>query len=103
MAMVMMTTMARGKREGEQQDARKTIIPRRLVFASKTQVSGEASGLLWADIACKPPKLNLPQGPGTCNIMSYTVCTLDHRQSEHLMEAMLLNGRSCAGLGAMSL
>ena len=55
MAMVMMTTMARGKREAEQQYARKTIIARRLVFASKTQVSGEASCLLWADIAGKPP------------------------------------------------
>jgi len=52
MAMVMMTTMAKGKREGEQQDARKTVIARRLVFASKTQESGEASCLLWADIAC---------------------------------------------------
>ena len=99
----MMTTMAKGKREGEQQDARKTIIARRLVFASKTQVSGEASCLLWADIACKPPKLNLTQGPGTCSTISYTVCTLDHGQSEHLVEAMLLNSRSCCGNGDLSL
>ena len=95
--------MANGKQEGEQQDARKTVIARRLVFASKTQVSGEASCLLWADIACKPPKLNLTQGPDTCNTISYTVCTLDHGQSEHLVEAMLLNNRRCCGNGDLPL
>ena len=93
----MITTMAKGEREGEQQDAINTIIARRLVFASKTQVSGEASCLLWADIACKPPKLNLTQGPAPCSTIYYTVCTLDHGQAEHLVEAMLLNSRRCCG------